>query len=221
MWQCIKIEECLQNKVKNIIEVQTIMMTKRFIALFLAFFLMAGCGVNEQRNVNDRSLVQVKNTAKEKIVNQSGQDIAQHLAKLASSVPNVNDATAVVVGKYAIVGIDVNANIDSSRVGTIKYSVAESLQKDPYGANAIIIADPDLYTRLKKVAQEVNKGRPVRGFMDEIAAIVGRVMPEVPSDLFETKNPSPTEENDSQLNKQEEQQLNKRQEKQSNHYLNK
>jgi YhcN/YlaJ family sporulation lipoprotein len=185
-------------------------------------FIFAGCGFNEKNNSPSHdSGVHVKNTTNEKVVNKSGQDTAKRLVNISNSVPNVNDATAVVVGKYAIVGIDVNSKLDQSRVGTIKYSVAESLQKDPYGANAIIIADPDLNTRLREIAREVNNGRPVQGFMDELAAIVGRVMPEVPSDLLKMTNPEPTEQNDSQLNPNEEQQLNKRQEKQTNDYLNK
>ncbi|MBA2874131.1 YhcN/YlaJ family sporulation lipoprotein [Anoxybacillus caldiproteolyticus] len=195
---------------------------RQMLVLFFMMVALSACNVtNKQNEANERSLVQVKNTADEKITNKSGQAIAKHLATLANRVPNVNDATAVVVGKYAIVGIDVNSNIDASRVGTIKYSVAESLQKDPYGANAIIIADPDLYARLNNIAKQVDNGRPVQSFMNELADIVGRVMPEVPSDLFNQKNEQPTKENDSQLNKREEQQLNNRQEQQSNDYLNK
>nr|WP_199425989.1 YhcN/YlaJ family sporulation lipoprotein [Anoxybacillus caldiproteolyticus] len=195
---------------------------RQMLVLFFMMVALSACNVtNKQNEANERSLVQVKNSADEKITNKSGQAIAKHLATLANRVPNVNDATAVVVGKYAIVGIDVNSNIDASRVGTIKYSVAESLQKDPYGANAIIIADPDLYARLNNIAKQVDNGRPVQSFMNELADIVGRVMPEVPSDLFNQKNEQPTKENDSQLNKREEQQLNNRQEQQSNDYLNK
>ncbi|KYD21323.1 putative lipoprotein [Geobacillus stearothermophilus] len=163
--------------------------------------------------------MRVRNTVDEQVENKSGQEIARRIAEIANRVPNVHDATAIVVGKYAIVGIDVGANVDASRVGTIKYSVAEALQKDPYGANAIIIADPDLYTRVRNIGRQIDEGRPVQAFMNEIADIVGRVMPEVPSDLFET-TPNPTEENDGQLNNQEERQLNEHQEKQSNHHLN-
>lgn len=196
----------------------------RHLFLFIAIcILLSGCnfGNNESARDADRSLVRVKNTADEKTVDKSGQAIAHRLANLAKRVPNVNDAAALVVGKYAIVGIDVAANIDASRVGTIKYSVAETLRKDPYGANAIIIADPDLYARLKNIVNQVDNGRPVQAFMNEIADIVGRVMPEVPSDLLETTPPEPTEQNDSQLNKREEKQLHNRQEKQSNEHLNK
>jgi YhcN/YlaJ family sporulation lipoprotein len=195
----------------------------RCLLVALCICLLGGCNIGNDERAKDteRSLVRVKNSTNEKITNKTGQNIAHRLANLADRVPNVNDATVLVVGKYAIVGIDIDANMDASRVGTIKYSVAEALQKDPYGANAIIIADPDLYARLKNIASQVDNGRPVQAFMNEIADIVGRVMPEVPSDLLETTPPEPTDENDSQLNKKEEQQLHHRQEKQSNEYLNK
>ncbi|MDF9295894.1 YhcN/YlaJ family sporulation lipoprotein, partial [Geobacillus stearothermophilus] len=192
--------------------------TLGWLAAF-SLLLLGGCNVGNSNEANDgdRSLVRVRNTVDEQVENKSGQEIARRIAEIANRVPNVHDATAIVVGKYAIVGIDVGANVDASRVGTIKYSVAEALQKDPYGANAIIIADPDLYTRVRNIGRQIDEGRPVQAFMNEIADIVGRVMPEVPSDLFET-TPNPTEENDGQLNNQEERQLNERQEKQSNHH---
>ncbi|MGG2989133.1 YhcN/YlaJ family sporulation lipoprotein [Geobacillus stearothermophilus] len=196
---------------------------KKTLGWLTAFslLLLGGCNVGNSNEANDgdRSLVRVRNTVDEQVENKSGQEIARRIAEIANRVPNVHDATAIVVGKYAIVGIDVGANVDASRVGTIKYSVAEALQKDPYGANAIIIADPDLYTRVRNIGRQIDEGRPVQAFMNEIADIVGRVMPEVPSDLFET-TPNPTEENDGQLNNQEERQLNEHQEKQSNHHLN-
>ena len=179
---------------------------------------ISACGQQAQPNDRD-SLIHVKNTANEEIVNKSGQQIARHLAHLASSVPNVNGATVLVVGKYALVGIDVNAKLDPSRVGTVKYSVVESLRKDPYGANAIVIADADLNTRLKAIQKQVEKGKPIQGFMDELAAIVGRVMPEIPSDFLQTRNPHPTRQNDKQLNEGEQQQLKNEQQKQSNDHM--
>ena len=189
-----------------------------FILLFLIFF--SGCASNEEvaesneQNKNDR-VIQVKNSTTEQIEKKSGQEIAEHLVDLATSIPNVNDATAVVIGKYAVVGIDVNSKLDRSRVGTIKYSVAESLKKDPYGANAVVIADPDTNVRLSKMAEEIQDGRPVVGIMNELADIVGRVIPEIPSDIIENNNSNPTEQNENQLSGNEEQQLDKEQQDQS------
>ena len=88
---------------------------------------------------------------------------------LAVKVPHVNDATAVVLGKYAIVGIDIDQDIDRSQVGTIKYSVGEALQQDPYGAYATIVADPDLNERIREVAADIENGQPIRGILNELS----------------------------------------------------
>ncbi|MDA6130913.1 YhcN/YlaJ family sporulation lipoprotein, partial [Escherichia coli] len=88
----------------------------------------------EQQNTNT---INVKNSTIQEVDRETGQQVSRHLVNLATRVPNVNDATAVVLGRFAIVGVDVNKNLDRSEVGTIKFSVAESLKNDPHGARAI------------------------------------------------------------------------------------
>ncbi len=153
--------------------------------------------------------------------NKPNEKAADHLASLAASVPGVNDATAVVVGKYAIVGIDVKAKLDRTRVESIKYSVAESLKNDPDGANAVVVADVDTYERLKQIGKQIKKGKTGEGILDELAAIVGRVMPQVPNDMIENRETNPIKDNDKQLPKDEEKELRKEQDDQSNNHLNK
>src|SRR5690606_39479185 len=97
----------------------------------------------------------------------SDEERAQHLANLAASVPNVNDATAVVLGNIAVVGIDIDGNVERSQVGTIKYSVAESLKHDPHGAGAVVVADPDINARLKEISEDIKNGKPIQGLMNE------------------------------------------------------
>ncbi|MFT4416074.1 YhcN/YlaJ family sporulation lipoprotein [Fredinandcohnia humi] len=195
-----------------------------YILLFASFlFIISGCGLNNNNagQKENESRIQVKNTVDEHVDRKSGQEIAKHLVDLATGVPNVNDATAVVLGQFAVVGIDVNAKLDRSRVETIKYSVAESLQHDPYGANAVVVADADTFERLQKMGKEIEEGRPVTGILDELAQIVGRIIPDVPSDLIDNQNTEPTETNDGQLNKQEEKNIEKEQQDQSNNNKNK
>ncbi|MED3823257.1 YhcN/YlaJ family sporulation lipoprotein [Priestia flexa] len=197
-------------------------MKKGLLIASLACFTIAGCNNNqsqiEEGQKTDR-IVQVKNSTPETETKRSARQISQHLVSLATSAPNVNDATAIVLGKYAIVGIDVNNEIDRSEVSSIKYTVAESLKADPYGANSVVIADPDTVTRLKEIAREIGRGRPVTGFLDELAAIVNRVMPEVAEEI--RRNPEPTKTNDEKLNNEQQQQLRDKQEKQSNDHLQK
>jgi YhcN/YlaJ family sporulation lipoprotein len=189
-----------------------------YLAVLIICIVIAGCANNNeagQNKENQESPIQVKNQVTKEEKERDAGKVAENLVQLASSVPNVNDATALVVGDLAIVGIDVNSKIDRSRVGTIKYSVAESLKHDPYGANAIVIADPDTNVRLREMGNEIQQGRPISGIMDELSAIIGRLMPELPADIFEHKNEAPTESNKNQLPPEQEKDLDKEQQDQS------
>lgn len=68
---------------------------------------------------------------------------------------------------------------------------------------------------------KLKKEKTGEGILDELAAIVGRVMPQVPNDMIENKETNPIQDNDKQLPKDEEQELRKEQNDQSNNHLNK
>lgn len=142
----------------------------------------------------------VQQTAPQLPYNQSPQATADRLVQLASRVKNVNDATAVVIGKWAVVGIDVNAHLDRPEVGVIKYTVAEALKEDPQGANAIVTADPDIVQRLREMNTDIQRGRPVAGFAEEMADIVGRLVPQLPR-YVEQREETPSRENEQRINK--------------------
>ncbi len=123
------------------------------------------------------------------------QDIADRLVRIALEDPNVIDATAVVLGKFAVVGIDLPAKLDSTGTGSIKYSVAQALKKDPKGANAIVTSDPDTLQRLREMAASIRAGQPIKGIADELADIVNRLIPQFPNsvrDRVEPNQPKPS-----------------------------
>lgn len=195
-------------------------MQKYFMWLVLLVVFLTGCqnnsAANDERN-ND-NLVRVKNTTPQPEEQQSNNAISQRLINLATDVPKVERATAVVVGRYAIVGIDVGSDLDRSEVSSIKYAVAESLKHDPNGANAVVIADPDTFFRLQGMAQEIRNGRPVTGVLDELAAIVDRFVPEMANEIRQ-KHPNETNTNNDRLNEQNQRELQKEQNDQSNNEL--
>ncbi|MFF2445989.1 YhcN/YlaJ family sporulation lipoprotein [Neobacillus sp. NPDC058068] len=194
---------------------------KKFFAIAALCLLLGGCNTDKHKEMaksENHSLVNVKNSYIESVDRKSGQQISKHLVQLATSIPGVNDATAVVIGRYAIVGIDVNAKLDRSQVGSIKYSVAESLKKDPHGANAVVVADADTTARLKEIQADIKKGKPIRGIMEELADVAGRLMPEIPGDLITPSPKKATEKPDKKLPANEEDKLKKEQEDQSNHH---
>jgi YhcN/YlaJ family sporulation lipoprotein len=194
---------------------------KNLLMISVLLLILSGCNLNQnaQNQKNDKqSLVNVKNSYIEEVDRQTGQEISKHLVDLATSIPNVNDATAVVLGRYAIVGIDVNSKLERSQVGSIKYSVAESLKKDPHGARAVVVADADTMQRLKEINGDIKRGRPIQGIMEELADIAGRLMPEIPADIIDPNPKNATEEPKKNLPDNKKDKLEEEQEDQSNHY---
>jgi YhcN/YlaJ family sporulation lipoprotein len=178
--------------------------------LGICLFFLIGCGQNnedhalptEKENPDDR-IINVKNSAPNEKKDFSNEEIANHLAHIASDVPQVDDAVAIVVGPYAVVGIDVDKELDRSRVGTIKYSVLEALQHDPYGRTAVVVADGDITERIRGMNDKIRQGYPIQGIVDEVAAIVGRYMPDIP---LPEDQPEEPDQNRKIINDEEDQQ---------------
>ncbi|WP_200965721.1 YhcN/YlaJ family sporulation lipoprotein [Insulibacter thermoxylanivorax] len=158
------------------------------IAVICTAVLLTGCGKQNNDETSpppdDSRQIQVKQSVPPKKEIKNPQEVAERLADLAASIPEVHEATCVVLGNTAIVGVDVSGVLDASQIGTIKYSVAEALRTDPYGVHAIVTADMDLYQRIQNIAAEVRAGNPVSGFANELAEIIGRIMPQIPSDII-------------------------------------
>src|SRR5690625_4585834 len=163
--------------------------------LCISLILLIGC----QSNANDQSkqtkkhdnqrVTHVKQNQQDEDIYSSHKQMANHLANVANDVPQVNDAVAVVAGPYAVVGIDVDKDLDRTRVGSIKYSVAEALQHDPYGKTAVVVADADVMERLRGMGDKISQGQPVQGVDDEHSAMVGRYMPDFPINEDQPREP--------------------------------
>lgn len=136
-----------------------------------------GQNVEKSNKTAGRLLIHVKDTTQETKDNVTRTDIAKHLVNVAEKTP-VKDTTVVLGGVMLLLGL-MSMMLWTEAVETIKYSVAQALKNDRYGANAVIIADPSTMSRLREMSREISEGHPVTGILDELAAIVGRVLPEV------------------------------------------
>ncbi|MEW4426975.1 MULTISPECIES: YhcN/YlaJ family sporulation lipoprotein [Paenibacillus] len=125
--------------------------------------------------------------------NQTGrmtnENRINHLKALAKQVEGVKEASCVILGNTAVVGIDVDGELERARVGTIKYSVAEALRKDPEGIDSIVTADADVTERIKEIGEHIRQGHPISGFASELADMVGRIIPQLPKDVKVRQNP--------------------------------
>ncbi|RIX59356.1 YhcN/YlaJ family sporulation lipoprotein [Paenibacillus nanensis] len=162
-------------------------MYKWLSAVMIIAVLTAGCGAGARNNAspspqnNGQLQAQQNQDNGERMLSRA--EVEAHLEQLARGVSGVENAHCVIVGNTAIVGIDVDGNLERSRVGTIKYSVAEAFRKDPYGVDAFVTADIDITNRLAEIGADIRNGRPLAGFAEELADIMGRLVPQVPRDI--------------------------------------
>lgn len=157
-------------------------MVARILLLTISTIYLAGCmnqnAQQDEKPVEEPIVEQTSDRDRSEVA--SNNEIANHLANIASEVPDVENAVAIVAGPYAVVGIDVDEKIDRQRVGTIKFSVNEALQNDPYGKTAVVVADADTMERIRNMRDRMQNGEPIQGVVDELADIVGRLMPTFP-----------------------------------------
>jgi YhcN/YlaJ family sporulation lipoprotein len=169
---------------------------RMFAAVFLLLSVLAGCNQSPQNGASPyqanqgQGQVQVNQTAPQKKEITDPAAVSKRLEQIATSIPNVESANCVVFGNTAVVGINVPPDMDRAKVGTIKLSVAEALRKDPYGVDAFVTADMDLAGRIQKIRNGMQNGRAVNGLAEEMAAIIGRIVPQLPRDVDVTPDPT-------------------------------
>lgn len=169
--------------------------------MLLVLSLAAGCSQAPKNGAAPpqdptNNQIKVQQIAPQKLEIKDSKAVADRLEQLATSIPEVESAHCVVFGNTAVVGINIKKELDRAKVGTVKYSVAEALKKDPYGVNAVVTADMDLDQRLRNIRDNVRAGRPITGFAEQMADIVGRIMPQLPRDIRNPPvNQRPTDAN--------------------------
>ncbi|WP_059052158.1 YhcN/YlaJ family sporulation lipoprotein [Paenibacillus senegalimassiliensis] len=163
-----------------------------WLCLLLLASLLTSCGTNTEKaspsprdqteNVPRAQSADMNTNNLTDKENLTDRDKQIYLEELVTKVPGVQGAHCVIMGKTAVVGIDVDSKLERARVGSIKYTVAEALRKDKHGANAIVTADIDLNQRIAEIGQKIREGHPISGFATELADIIGRIVPQMPSD---------------------------------------
>jgi YhcN/YlaJ family sporulation lipoprotein len=104
--------------------------------------------------------------------------LAQNLAKEAAKVNGVKDATVVITGNTALVGLDLAANTPTQQINSIQEQVANTIkQADQRIKNVSVTADADLTTRIRNIGQEIANGKPISGFAQEIDDLIKRIGP--------------------------------------------
>lgn len=110
-----------------------------------------------------------------------GNDVAEranYLANAVERIDGVDRAAVVITNNTALVGIDLKDNVEGNMTTQMKNEVERVVRNtDRRIVNVQVTADADLYRRINNIARDINNGRPIQGFDDEIREIIRRITP--------------------------------------------
>lgn len=105
------------------------------------------------------------------------RDIADDITKRVESEPGVAKAYTVVMGNTVLVGFDVENTNQEVRITEVKSRVTEKAEADPRIVRAYVSADPGITARIREIAYNIERGKPVTDYLDEIGEIIRRIVP--------------------------------------------
>lgn len=161
-----------------------------YIAVFTLIFsvLLVGCRGAEKPNLprtkqGDRNIIdnEIERKDLDIVEEKSDKALSTRAEKIADSIvdlPGVDDATVVITGNTALVGVDIEEELEGKVVTDLKKQIVTRVKQiDKNIKNVTVTADPDLFERIDDIAQEINRGRGMSEFADEVREIIRRITP--------------------------------------------
>lgn len=147
------------------------------VILVVGVMMAAGCSAFKKPAPQEQPGIQVPQepmpTGSEDV-----NAIASRLSNAANRVPGVNGSAVVVAGTTAYVGIDQKAGLEKGETDRIKRDVSNEVKKaEPRLTAVYVSSDPDIITRLRRIADGIAAGQPVSSFAGELAEIAKRLSP--------------------------------------------
>jgi YhcN/YlaJ family sporulation lipoprotein len=110
--------------------------------------------------------------------NNNDETRSREIADIASDVKGVDNATVVITGETAYVGIDIDKDMENEETDRVKEKVGDAIKKDAEGIERVYVsADVDSVQRLRDIGRDVRGGRPISGFLDELTEMFRRPVP--------------------------------------------
>lgn len=98
--------------------------------------------------------------------------------KLNTDIDEVNNSTVIITGNTALIGVDIPKETTDEQTTEIKNKVETKVKEIDKDVDRVVVtADADLVTRLKDMGKDVENGKPISGFGEEIEEIIRRITP--------------------------------------------
>jgi len=100
---------------------------------------------------------------------------ADRMAEAAAAVDGVENATAVIVGATAYVGLDLDPSVDRRRADAVENEVARRVNRVVPRYHVVVTSDADLLGQLTEIDRGLRDGRPVEQFRRQLDVIDQRI----------------------------------------------
>ena len=145
------------------------------LTLFLSTCLISGCTPARKPTPSPTKTAPTP-TDKTKMTTPDKKR-AKKIAVKVTQVNGVQKVVVVVTDKTAFIGLDLESREEAAAT-KIKEEVARRVKaSEPNLKTVNVTADPDLVTRLRKIADGINKGKPVSSFSRELNEIGREIKP--------------------------------------------
>lgn len=103
---------------------------------------------------------------------------ADDLERTVEQVKGVKDATVVISGNTAYVGLDLDNNTNTVNNTNIKNTVTQQIRASNTNINTVYVStETGFMDRLRDVGTGIRGGRPISGFTTELRDMVRRINP--------------------------------------------
>lgn len=103
---------------------------------------------------------------------------SDQIANAVKQLPGVQNATVVVTGNTAYVGITLDRSTTAANTNNIKSQVAQVVRSTATGVNTVYVStDVGFMNRLRAVGEGLRSGRPITGFTTELNNIIRGIAP--------------------------------------------
>lgn len=104
-------------------------------------------------------------------------DVVDKAVKEANKVEGVKGSTAVIAGRNLYLGLDLNANLEKNGSAQVEENVKSRVKSIFPNYTVMVTSDIDTVTRIKRVGQGIEQGKPLSSFAEEIEEIANRLSP--------------------------------------------
>ncbi|MDM5336182.1 YhcN/YlaJ family sporulation lipoprotein [Fictibacillus enclensis] len=160
----------------------------RFIQLMMVIVLTAALSACMNRNDNNkqgmenqknnmRNISTDENTGDNE--NQDNRlDVADEAADEVVKLPEVRRANVIVTDENAYVAAVLEDGTDGKLTKDTEKKIADRVKStDPDINNVFVSTNPDFVDRVQKYVNDVQAGKPVKGFFEEFSEMVQRLFP--------------------------------------------